>query len=103
MRINLKGVILITTLAFALCTAPAIIAQRRQQPRPAKAATSAPSPASAESTRSEPEERAAEKRIVTVTLKEGAPVTGGYLNASATTLFLMVAGKFNPCSSLLRP
>jgi hypothetical protein len=91
MSINLKGVI-IAALAFALYTAPTILAQRRQQPRPARAATPAPPPASSESARSEPEEPAAEKRIVTVTLKDGAPVTGEYLNASATTLFLMIAG-----------
>jgi hypothetical protein len=92
MRIlTVKGIIILT-LALLLSAAPEAFAQRRQQQRPVRSITAAPASAAGESKSNEPEERAAEKRIVTVTLKEGAPVTGEYQNAGANTLFLVVAG-----------
>lgn len=90
--ITIKGIIY-SALLLVICAAPNVLAQRRQQqPRPTRPAATAPKPAVADAGNSEPEERASEKRIITVTLKEGAPVTGEYLNAGANTLFLMVAG-----------
>ena len=94
MRIITVRNVILSLLALVICAAPNVFAQRRQQqPRPARTAAAAPKPAATDTERgAAEEERAAEKRIITVTLKEGAPVTGEYLNAGANSLFLVVAG-----------
>lgn len=90
--VTVRNVIL-SALALVACAAPNVLAQRRQQqPRPARTAAATKPPATDTEPSAAEAERTSEKRVITVTLKEGAPVTGEYLNAGANTLFLVVAG-----------